>query len=242
MKKLGIAVLVVLVLVGGAVFWLHSGLDGLVRDAIAKYGSEMTQAKVTVGQVKISALNGEGTIANLVIGNPKGFKSAHAFSVGEFTLIVEPKSITGDVVTVKKIAIIAPDVMYEKGDAMTNFDAIQKNIAAYLGPSDGKSAKGGKKLIVAELTIRGAKAHGSAALLPGRSIDVPLPDLTLRNLGKAKGGVTPGELSLEIVGALEKQLINAISLDKLGNMAKGAEGLAEGAAGKTLEKAGKFFK
>ena len=244
MKKLGIALLALLAIIAGAVFWLRGNLDGLVGDAIAKYGSEMTQAKVSVGGVKISALNGEGIITDLIIGNPKGFKTPHAFSVRNFTLEVEPASVAKEVVVIKKIAIIAPDVIYEKGEGMTNFDAIQKNIAGYAGPSDGKTAKAdksskdGKKLIVEELTIKGAKAHASAPFLDGKMIDVPLPDLTLRNIGKAKGGVTSGELGQEIAGALKKQLSASISFDNLGTLTKDAgEKL-----GKTLEKAGKLFK
>jgi hypothetical protein len=47
-------------------------------------------------------------------------------------------------------------------------------------------------------------------------VEVDLPDLTLRNLGKSKGGVTPGELGQEIAGALKKQLTGSINFDKLG--------------------------
>lgn len=46
---------------------------------------------------------------------------------------------------------------------MTNFDAIQKHIADYLGPAGSKD--GGKKLIVELLTIRNAKAQASAAFM-----------------------------------------------------------------------------
>lgn len=214
MKKLGIALLVLVALVAGALFWLHGNMDNLVRDAIAKYGSEMTQAKVSVGGVKISAANGEGIVSDLVIGNPRGFKTPHAFKVREFTIAIDPASIAGDVVRVKKIVIVAPNVIYEKGDAMTNFDAIQKNIADYLGPSSGKPS--GKKLIVEELTIRDAKAEASAPFLDGKTVAISLPDVTLHNLGKAKGGITPGELGQEIAGALKKQLSGAVSFDKLG--------------------------
>jgi hypothetical protein len=241
MKKIGIGLVAVLIIVAGAIFWLRGNLDGLVRDAIAKYGSEMTQAKVSVDGVKITVADGQGLISGLVIGNPKGFKTAYAFKVKEFTVAIDPASITGDVVTVKKIAIIAPHIIYEKDDAMTNFDAIQKNIADYIGPSEGKSS-GGNKLIVEELTIRGAKAEASAAFLANESVEVDLPDLTLRNLGKAKGGVTPGELGQEIAGALKKQLTGSISFDKLGKaLQEKAKGVVGKAAGDAVGKVKNLF-
>lgn len=70
MKKVGIALVVFIAVVAGALYWLRNNLDSLVRDAIAKYGSEMTQAKVSVGSVKIDAVNGEGIISDFEIGNP----------------------------------------------------------------------------------------------------------------------------------------------------------------------------
>lgn len=235
-RKLGSTVLVLMAIFLGAAFWLHGNLDGMLRDAIAKYGSDMTQAKVSVGRVKINATNGEGVIADLSIGNPKGFKTSHAFKAKELSVVVDPASLAQDVVMVKKIAIIAPDVIYEKGETTTNFDAIPKNIADYLGPSDGKPS--GKKLIVEELTIRNIKAQASAPFMGGNTMTVDLPDLHLHNLGKAKGGLTPGELGQVVARAMQKQLSSAISFNQLGkalgDTAGGAAKSAKDVLGKTM--------
>jgi hypothetical protein len=213
MKKLAIALLVLAAIAGAGVFWLSGNLDGLIKNAISSYGSAMTQATFSVGAVKITPADGKGTISDLLIGNPPGFKTTHALKVGRIDIEIDIASVPKDVIVIRRIAIHAPDVIYEKGDAMTNFDAIQKNIASYLGPSDSK--KDGKKLIVEELTIRDAKAQASAAFLAGKTVSVPLPDITLKNLGKAKGGMTPGELGQEVTGALKAKLTGAVSFDRL---------------------------
>jgi hypothetical protein len=230
MKKalITIVTLFLLLIVGGA-FWLQGNLDGLVQSAIAKYGSAMTGATVKVAGVNIKTTDGQGTLTGLLVGNPAGFKTPFAVKVDTIELEVDVASLTKEVVVVKKIAVIAPEVIYEKGDAMTNFDAIQANIATYLGPSTNSGP--GKKLIVQELTIRGAKAQASAAFMDGKTVSVPLPDITLRDLGKAKGGITPGELGLEITNALEKRLTSAVSFDKLLN-----------SMGNALDKAGDAIK
>ena len=220
--------LLLLPIIGGA-FWLRGNLDGLVQSAIAKYGSAMTGATVKVEGVNIKTTDGQGTLTGLLVGNPAGFKTPFAVKVDTIELEVDVASLTKEVVLVKKIAVIAPEVIYEKGDAMTNFDAIQANIATYLGPSTNSGP--GKKLIVQELTIRGAKAQASAAFMDGKTVSVPLPDITLRDLGKAKGGITPGELGLEITNALEKRLTSAVSFDKLLN-----------SMGSALDKAGNAIK
>jgi len=236
MKKLGITLLVLTASFFGALYWLHGNLDGLLADAIAKYGSDMIQAKVSVGGVQLNATNGEGVIRDLTIKNPKGFKTAHAFNVKEFSVVIDPASLAGDVVLVKKIAIIAPDVIYEKGDTMTNFDAIQKNIADYLGPSTGTTSS--KKLIVDELTIRNIKAQASAPFMGENTVTVDVPDLTLHKLGKTKGGVTPSELGQIVSAAMKKQLAGAISFNTLGqavgNTASGAVKSAKDAVGKAM--------
>ncbi len=132
-------------------------------------------------------------------------------------MAIDIASLTGNVITIRKIGVAAPDIIYEKGDAMTNFDAIQKNIADYLGPADKAKdkEKGGKKLIVEELVIANPKAQASAAFMNGKTVEVKLSTISLRNLGKAKGGVTPGELGQEIAGAIKARLTAGISFDGL---------------------------
>ena len=164
-----------------------------------------------------------------MIGNPAGFRTAHAVKAGRIDVEIDIASIARDVVVIRRIAIHAPDVIYEKGDAMTNFDAIQKNIANYLGPADGK--KGGKKLIVEELLIRDARAQASAAFMGGKTVSVPLPDITLKDLGKTRGGISPGELGQEVAGALKARLSAAVSFDRLMK-----------SAGEALDKAGAAVK
>lgn len=221
MKKplLAVAALLVLLLAGGA-FWLMGNLDGLVQSAIGKYGSAMTGATVKVSAVKLKATDGQGMLKGLVVGNPAGFKTPYAVKADTIELAVDVASLTKDVVLVKRIAVIAPEVTYEKGDTITNFDAIQKNIAQYLGPST--SSGPGKKLIVQEFVIRGAKAQVSASFLNGQTVTVALPDIALRDLGKAKGGLTPGELGLEITNAVEKRLLSSVNMGALAKSVGGA--------------------
>jgi len=212
-KKLVAALLVLAAIVGAAVFWLSGNIDGLIRDAIARYGSAMTQARVSVDAVRIAPADGKGTISNLVVANPAGFKTKHAIKVGRIDLDLDIASITKDVVVIRRVAIVAPDVTYEKGGIMTNFDAIQKNIASYLGPFEGEQK--GRKLIVEELSIRDATAQASATYMNGKTIRAPLPDITLKNIGKAKGGISPGELGQEVAGALKSRLTGAVNFDRL---------------------------
>lgn len=230
MKKILAALLLAVVaVVGGVLWWLSGNLDGLVKDAIVNYGGAMTKAKVAVGGVTITPTDGKGVINELSIGNPAGFKTSHLMRVGRIEVEIDIGTVAKDVVVIRRIAVVAPDVIYEKGDTMTNIDAIQKNIAAYLGPSD--TSKPGKKLIVDELSIVNAKAQASAAFMNGKTVTVPLPDIHMKNVGRAKGGITPGELGQEVAAALKARLTGAVSFDRLMK-----------STGEALDKAGNAIK
>lgn len=233
MKKMLLALTaLLLVAVGVGMFWLRGNLDSLVAQAIRDYGSAMTQASVRVDKVKIQTTDGHGELQGLFIGNPQGFKTAYALKAERVELEVDLATLASEVIVIKKVAILSPDVVYEKGDAMTNFDALQKNIAQYLGPQEKpKPGEKEKKFIVQEFTVRDAKAQASAAFMDGKTVTVPLPDIHLRDLGKAKGGATAGELAAEMTAAVKAQLSGAVSFDKLMK-----------SAGNALDKAGKAIK
>jgi len=220
MKKKLLAVLLILaIVVGSALFWLSRNLDGLVKSAIENYGSSMTQAKVSVGSVKISSTDGKGSISHLTIGNPSGFQTPHALQVAQVEVEVDLASLTKDVIVIRRIAILAPDVIYEKGETQTNFDAIVKNIGSAVGTDQnqnpGETKKAGKKLIVDLFTLRDAKAQASATFMQGKTVTVAMPDITIKDIGRTKGGVTPGELGQEIAGAIKAKLTGASSIELL---------------------------
>jgi hypothetical protein len=123
---------------------------------------------------------------------------------------------------------------------MTNFDAIQKNIADYIGPSDSEPSPG-KKLIVVEFKMRNSTAQATAAFMDGETVTVALPHLTKRNIGKAEGGITPGELGQRIAGAMEKQLLKAVSFDQLGKAAQQAGNAIGDAAGGAADQLKSLF-
>jgi len=63
MRKIATALIVLLAAIGGALFWLSGNIDGLAKDAIRHYSGAMTQARISVGAVKIAPVNGKGTIS-----------------------------------------------------------------------------------------------------------------------------------------------------------------------------------
>lgn len=135
-------------------------------------------------------------------------------------------------VVIKKIAVLAPDVIYEQSDKSTNFDTLQKNINDSLGlTQETPMGRKPRKLIVEDFSVRNARAQGSSAYLAGKSLEVELPDIHLRDIGKAQGGVTPAELGQIISKAVTQRLMAAFTWDRL-----------KKSMGDGLEKAGNAIK
>jgi hypothetical protein len=209
---LALTALLLVALAFGA-YWLHGNVDRLVQQAIARYGSAITGAPVSVATVRLDATNGRGELRGLRVGNPAGFKTPYALQADRIELELDLSTLASEVVVIRRIAVIAPDVIYEKGERHTNFDALQAHIATAVGQAANTGP--GKKLIVQELVVRNARAQASAAFMGGKTVSVTLPDLQLRDLGKAEGGLTPAQLGQRIAGAMEKRLTATVSFDKL---------------------------
>ena len=203
---------------GGVLWWLHANLDGVVERALVHYGSQMTQAQVAVAKVRIRGADGAGAIHGLQLGNPRGFSSPYAFKVNEIAVTVDVRTLLDDVVVIRRILIDSPDVFYEQAGGTTNFDALQRNIAKALNNGDAATAPSGKparRLIVDELVIRQANAHAAAPFLANQRVDVRLPDIVLKNVGRKEGGVTPARLGQIVATALSQRLAAQISFDRL---------------------------
>ena len=152
-------------------------------------------------------------------------------------------------------------ITYELGSGGSNIDAIQKNIENYLGASgdSGSTQEAtskaedegeGTKLVIESLIIRSSKIKVSATLPKGKTLDAPLPDIHLTDIGKDDGGASPGDVVEEVIASLKESVgagVAGLNLDALlggvGGAAKTAtEGLksgAEGAAGAVQEGAEK---
>jgi len=224
---------VLLVLVAIGVYLFFSSLDSIVKAAIEKIGSSATQAQVRVKAVNIELTSGKGALRGLTVGNPAGFKTERALSLGEISLHVDVASVTKDPVVIKEIVVAAPEVTYEIGGQGSNIDALRRNVDAYTGTAKGKAQKAegggeGKKLVIENLYIRNGKVNVSATALGGKTLGVPLPDIHLTNIGKQSGGATAGEVARQVLGAIGQGAAKAVTaLPDVGKLLGAAKESAE---------------
>ena len=194
MKKLVLgAILVLLIAIGGGVYFLLSNLDELVKNAIQTYGSEAAQTSVAVDRVKIGLQDGSGTISGLSVGNPPGFSSPRIFSLGEIATRIDLKSISKELVTIDEVRIVAPEVFFEINQAGgTNLDRLKQNLsgggsgsAAKSAPSSGGGSQG-PNILIRRLLFADGQIHARVAPL-GKNYELKLPRIELTNLGGKNG-------------------------------------------------------
>jgi len=89
LKKILISLGVLVVLLGGGVFYLLSNLDEIVRTAIEDYGSEAVGSQVSVGAVEISLREGSASIFNFSIANPPGFSDEDMLRFAELSVALD---------------------------------------------------------------------------------------------------------------------------------------------------------
>jgi hypothetical protein len=221
---------IVLVATVAGVAWLASSLDSLIQSAIERYGPEITGVTVQVRSVNLSPRDGRGSIKGLRLGNPKGYRTDKAAALGEITVALDPATLAGDVIRIREIVVHGADITYEKTGNLTNLEAIQRNVDAYVRKLGGSQQPAGgqqKKMIIDSLVIRSSKVNLSSALTAGNSLSVSLPDLHLRDIGKRTNGATAAEVTRQVINAL----VAAVGRAATSGLKRGASGVGESVRG-----------
>jgi hypothetical protein len=235
---IGVGVIIVAILVG--VYVLYTSLGGIIQAAVEKIGSEATQATVELDGVDLDVTSGKGALRGFTVGNPAGFKTPSAFKLGSISLHVDPATVTSDPVVIKEISIDKPEVTYELGATGSNVDAIKRNVDAYakrFAGAKGEAKEGGEgpKVVIEHLYVRGGKVNVSAAILQGKAMGAPLPDIHLTDIGKDKGGASPAEVAKKVIDSMTANVGSAMSSIGVGKTLDSLKQTLGGAAGKATE-------
>ena len=230
MKKALIVIVLLLLIVAGGVYYFLTNLDSLVKAAIEKYGSEVTQTAVRVDRVKIDLTQGAGGIYGLTVANPGGFDAKQAFALGETSVKINLKSIGEEVIVIDAITVRAPKVMYEmnaarEGSLNKLYDNISKSIPAGSKAGKEEAADAGPKLIIRKLVFEKGAVDARLVPLDGKTYSAKLPELNMANLG-APDGATGSALAKEILGRITKSAQEEVKrqvIDKRLNAAIDAE-------------------
>ncbi len=205
MKKFVFIVLAVIVLASvGGLLYIKTNLNSIVKSALEKYGSQITQTDVSIRDVDISLSTGEGTVSGFHVGNPKSFAAARAIDIGAVNLQLDTNSVMKDPVVINVLNIESPQVEYQvnaTGDS--NLQTLQRNIGAASGKNTDSSTPA-RKVIIKDLYIRNGEVSVSHAMLKGEEFKTAIPTIHLTNIGSKGVGATPQQVAKQVLGELSR--------------------------------------
>lgn len=238
MKTIVIGIVIALVvLVIVAVLAVTLFLDSGIKKGVETFGPQVAKVSVKLDAVSLSLLSGSGSIKGLVVGNPEGYKTPNAISVGQASLALSPGSLMSDKIVIKSVRVEAPEITFEGGFSENNLTKIMANVNAATGGADGGKPAGpdgkpadapkpeagpGKKLQVDDFLITGAKVNVSLTGMGGKAITLPLPDIHLTGLGQGADGITAGELTKRVLNEVLSSATKVATSDAAKNLTKGA--------------------
>jgi hypothetical protein len=242
MKKL-LKIVVILGLLGViALVTLGFFLGPIVTKAVNTVGPKVTGTRVELDAAKVSPLTGGAELAGLFVGNPDGWTEDKAIYLGKVRVSMQPMSLLGDAIKVNEVFIDGPEFVYEKRLlGGSNIDALLKQIEANMGggavkpagepvsqPAVEEAAGKPMKFMVKSFVLQNARM---SLVLGGQTLSVPLPPLTLIDLGVEEGGITADQVATRVLSQVLGQMVNAAA-DKAAEVGGAAlKGGAEGAKG-----------
>jgi hypothetical protein len=233
-----IGLAVVVVVAAGAVYYVLSSLEGIVKAAVEEVGSEVTGTQVTLTGVNITLLGGKGTLRGFLMTNPHGFAEGEAFKFDEVSVTVDPTTIFDDPVVIEEILIVGARVNYAIGETTSNIEAIQGNVDSYMGKDDGGSGEGGSgsggegggedgpNFLIQNVYFHDGKVSVSVPGLVDEGIGTDLPNIHLTDIGKDGKGATPAETAEKIVDAVIDAALGAVATLDLDAVLKDIEDVA----------------
>lgn len=209
MRKVTLTALAGALVLAAIAGYLYMQREQLLQRATEHYGSAILGASVSVSSVHLSPADGDGAMRGLRIGAPLGFARDVARAEA-IELSVDPATLADPVVHIRRIVLSGPDIAYEQGRSGANLEALQRNVRRYIGEASAES-RSAKRFIVDRLVIRDAQlTYIPLSGVSSAAATMRLPDITLRDIGKRRGGVTAGELSGIIVDALIARTAGAV--------------------------------
>jgi len=214
MKKVFVVLLVLLLVIGGGVWYFVSfRMDSMIEQQIEQVGTTSFGSRVTVGSVNTSIKDGSLTISNISVANPPGFQNKEAFSLNDIEAAVDYENFD-----IKRVVIDNPEIIIEELNGETNFSRMLAELEQQ-GSEPASEASGKKEPII---TIRHFRMNESQAAFESEALDrystLEIDAVELKNI---KG--TPSEVAEviankvieEIVSEAAKEMLKAKASEKL---------------------------
>jgi hypothetical protein len=201
MKKILVAIMLLLVMLAGAGYYFYSNMEFLVKQQIETAGTAALGTAVTVDEVVIDLPTGAASIRGLRVANPEGFSAGSIMSFAELQVVLDINKLSRERIGIRSIIATSPHVLYELQGTASNLDVIRANVAAQAPAAETPASPGIEvQLDIARIDITEIGATLNSTALNG-PVEVKLGDIALRDLSG-----TPKEIANQVMQPLLEQL------------------------------------
>jgi uncharacterized protein involved in outer membrane biogenesis len=228
-KRISLAV-VGLVVVALIVVFL--ALNSIIRGVVQEQATASLNVPTTLNSVALSLFGGSLSLSDLEIGSPSSFSAPHTMTLGGCGVTVHFGQLTGTPIHVSHITLDGLVLYVEQSNLKLNLQALMDQMPQTPKSSNGQPSQP-IKLIIDQLDVSNAQVNFLPGL-PGMNttIQVPIPTLTLTNIGNADGngnGAAIKDVVMQVLTALAAKAGDTAQLppelkkflsDDLGGIAK----------------------
>ena len=223
MKYLSAIAVVILLLCGGAMWFLASGsLNDFIKHQIETQGLAATKQSVTVGSVDIRFSQAAGTIQDLALANINGFPSKDLYQLKHITLDINMKSLKDSPIVIDAINIDGSSLNIDlNAQGKSNIQILKEQLALPDGSPENSAPASEPtkepKIRISQLLLTNINAKLNGEALGGEVYNLTLPKVIINDIG-GEGGVPSSQLGQEILKKVVDQLwqeTKKIQKDKL---------------------------
>jgi uncharacterized protein involved in outer membrane biogenesis len=215
MKKLIVAVVVILAVAAAGIYFLAANANEIVREVIEEEGSKATKSHITIGTVDIQIAQGTGEISELNIANPEGFSVNNVIEVGKATAILNISSLKGNTpIVISNITLDEMLINYEiAADARNNLQTLQNNTKSSAVSEQGKESRG-RKVIIEMLTIAPSVITVTQKGLD-KKLSLTLPEIQIRNIGLDSEGANAPEIMHQVISKISSETVQTVGAEMI---------------------------
>ena len=237
MKKWLSGILCLLLVVVIVLMVVIFNLGPVVKIVVNTYGPDITKTQMHLDKADVSIFKAQVALENFVLGNPKGFSSPNAITVGSMRVDIDETTLLKDTIIIDRIEMRQPEITYEINGTTDNFQAIidnlkksekSENTGKKEKPEKKSEKKDGKKVVIRDLVLKNIKVKTAAAFAGGDIISTTISEIHLKNVGEKQNGVDIAQAMLIVLNELYGQIISPDVLGVLKNELKGLEDELDG--------------
>jgi hypothetical protein len=196
MGRIFAILLLLLIALAAGVYIAYNRADLVVKAALEQMGPSFLGVAVDVQSLDVAPKEGRVALRGFEIGNVPGYSTKYAIHVDDLRIVVDPMTVTDEVVVIREIVVDVPRISYERGPRAINLQPILQKIEARFK----------RRVIVERLEVRGGRILVTVTGTKGQGLTIELPNVLLRDLGRGAGGLTIRELAQLVASALEARL------------------------------------